>query len=136
MVIAGVLRPDLDCTNCKAGQKIERGCDAPSPVPISLPGVTLTGRCPMRPYFEDPEGFNELFSIYQWHLKGFLPEPGGYMDQAHRLVRLIECVDKAAADGKRALHEAEERKAKQRAQAQKFTSGRRPPTARGRRGPR
>ena len=135
MVIAGVLRPDLDCTNCNAGQKIERGCDAPSPVPMVMDGKTMT-RCVMRPYFEDPQGFNDLFSIYQWHLKGFLPEPGGYLDQAARLVPLIECVDKAAADGKRALHEAEERRAKQKASARKFTGSRQPTAPRGRRGPR
>lgn len=100
-----------------------------------MDGKTMT-RCLMRPYFEDPLGFNDLFSTYQWHLKGFLPEPGGYLDQAANLVVLIECVDKAAADGKRALHEAEERRAKQRAATQ-HRAGRQQPTApRGRRGPR
>lgn len=68
-----------------------------------------------------------MFRAYGWAQKGVMPEPGGYMDQPVRLLRLMETVEKAAHDGHEAKREREAARTRSRAQAKRFTgSARRP----------
>ncbi len=75
----------FDCSKCGTQQKESRGCVKKPPMPIRLDGVDLD-RCPMRPFFEDPQGYNLIFQQYRWMKDGLLTDPGLILDQAHRFV--------------------------------------------------
>lgn len=129
--MAGVLFPERECSTCTSTQKRERGCETDSPLPPTLDGQ-LYFRCPLRGFREDPLGFSDLFRAYGWAQKGVMPEPGGYLDQPVRLLRLMETVEKAVHDGHEAKRERETVRQRSRAQAKKFTSpARRPARPRG-----
>jgi hypothetical protein len=85
----------LDCRSCSEGQKIERGCEADSPVP----GIWKLDdwefqRCPRKII----SGVSlEYLTAYFFFGKGFLPNAGGWLDQPAKFVQAMIVVEREVA---------------------------------------
>jgi hypothetical protein len=101
--------------------KISRFCDSDSPLGQGpeIDGEELR-RCVLRPQFENPEWFAVVFDMYHWREKGFLAEPGTYLDQAWKVPHLMAIVDKALEDGQAEHRAADERAKKAKEQADRL----------------
>lgn len=136
MVLARELLPNYVCAKCTDVLKRARGCSAPPQQPVQFDGRMME-RCPMRPFFEDPEHFNQLFVLYRWYSKQLLPDLGTVMDQSNRLVGYSLVIDIALDDSEREKQRKREREAKSqqsKMSARGSKQNRRPGGYRGRRG--
>lgn len=86
---------------------MERGCTDTPVVPQEIDGETLT-RCPRRPLLDYPALFTDVFGIYSWYKRGFLPDTGSILDQAAAFVQMVEVTERAVADAQ-ALKEKRQR---------------------------
>ena len=80
----------LDCRNCTLTQKIERGCEKDSPIP----GVWQIEdwefqRCPLK--LVTMQSF-EYIRAYNFYEKGYLPCPGGWMEQSVKFLEVIRVI--------------------------------------------
>ncbi len=109
MIFATELLPERKCHTCTLGQKERWGCtkDAPG-APLVIDGVE-SRRCPNRPFLDDPLFYSEIFRLSGWVKKGFLPEPGGVLDQANCLVECLEIIEDAHYAAQKAKEEKMER---------------------------
>lgn len=104
--MAAVLFKERDCRTCTANQKIEWGCETDAIAPIMLHGEEHR-RCPQRPKLDCPEFLSECFGVYRWFKLGHLPDAGGYNDQAHAVLQIVEIMDAASAYAYDSKEEAE-----------------------------
>lgn len=51
--------------------------------------------CPRQHVKEHPEYWSKLLKFYGFYKKGFLPEKGGFMDQANAVIELFRILDDA-----------------------------------------
>ncbi len=136
MVLARELLPNYVCTKCSESMKKVRGCDAPPQQPVEFDGQIMK-RCPMRPYFEDPDQFSQIFLLYRWYSKQYLPDGGTVLDQANRLVGCALIIDIALDDAERNKQRKREREAranKTKTGQKSKTTNRKPSGYRGKRG--
>lgn len=63
-------------------------------MPLVFDGETLD-RCPRRPFLDDPEWFDSIFTSYSWVQKGFLPVQGTYHDIPNKLATCFKVIDQA-----------------------------------------
>ncbi len=76
----------------------------------------------MRPYFEDPNHYNQIFSRYRWVSGGFLPDPGLISDQSNRFMAYYDCIVDAtfmAENDKTSRQESEAKAAQRKARSSK-----------------
>lgn len=50
-------------------------------------------RCPRRAILDNPGLYIEVFRLYKFYQKGFLPYPGGIENQASKLVQYFHIMD-------------------------------------------
>lgn len=89
------LFPNYDCVTCTGEQKIERGCTTDRVVPWYNFENKKQMRCPRRPIFEDPTGFNKVIGAYNGYKAGFLPHTGGMNDQPAKFLKTMSVVESA-----------------------------------------
>ena len=82
----------LDCHKCSDAQKNERGCETDSPIPgmWKLNDWEFT-RCP-RTLVERKSG--DFLSAYFFFIKGYLPNPGGWLDQPAKFVEAVVLIER------------------------------------------
>ncbi len=98
MTLARELLPERQCHKCSESQKERWGCTKDTTgVPYILDDEKLT-RCPIRPLLDFPVFFREVYDMYRWFGKNFLPEPGTWMDQSLVFVSCVEIIEKALSD--------------------------------------
>lgn len=51
-----------------------------------------------RPLLDDSALYSQLFKVYSWYKRGYLPDQGTYLDQAAAYVRLLDIMEQAVAD--------------------------------------
>lgn len=61
-------------------------------IPLEIDGEEVW-RCPRRPLKDAPAAWSRMLQIYGFYLKGFLPDPGGVMDQSARTMALFALID-------------------------------------------
>lgn len=93
---------------------MEWGCDTDAVIPLHWEGENLL-RCPRRPYKDDPDWYNAIFLAYKYAQKGYLQEPGTWLDQPAILQQAFEVVEGA-------VNEAKEQEEKRRNRAQSSSS--------------
>ncbi len=72
-------------------------------------------RCPRRPYLEEPGWFNAIFEAYRWYQRDHFPDEGQWLDQSAKLVRYIEVIEAALAEGEAAKAEVTASRARAKA---------------------
>jgi len=80
------------CSECReAGLDKSRFCeeDSPSPLSLKIDGEEYY-RCPVQ--FVTDESV-EALSAYQFYKAGFLPGPGGFMDQETRFIEQMQTIE-------------------------------------------
>jgi hypothetical protein len=76
----------LDCHECTEVQRNWRGCTEEVPeTEFVIDGVPLK-RCPLKLLSSITIRFIHFYSYFQ---KGFLPNPGGVLDQPHKLIEVF-----------------------------------------------
>ena len=87
-----VLTNDIDCQNCQAEQKIDRGCLQDSPVPgrWEVEGEKYQ-RCPIK--IVTP-GSWELIRAYASYKDGFLPNGKGWLDESRKFLDAMNIIEK------------------------------------------
>lgn len=65
--------------------------------PINLDGENWFG-CPRRVILDDQDGWLQLTRFYNQYKAGFLPDPGGTLDQVDRLMTLLMLMEAAYND--------------------------------------
>ena len=113
VVLASELLPKRRCHRCTAAQKKSWGCekDVHPAQAVKLDGEVML-RCPVRPFLDDPEGFNAVMERYRWYRAGLLPEPGTWMDQPNKLLELFSVIDQALEDARAEKQAKQEKHAK------------------------
>lgn len=81
----------LDCRSCTEDEREHNGCLKDSPVEDvwELDGE-VSRRCPVT--LVTPESV-EYIRAYNFFQKGYLPNPGGWMDQPAKLIEAIELIE-------------------------------------------
>lgn len=113
--------PPRTCHRCTDDKKIRWGCVTPTkveqlPIRLANDGVDANGvelplfRCPMRPRLEDPVGLNRVFEGYNWMQKGFLPDPGGWLDQTAKFTDACAVVSSATDAADKFLNDLKSRR--------------------------
>lgn len=77
-------------------------------MPVKLDGEKVD-RCPMRPYLDDPGGFNELMERHRWAKAGNFLDPGGLLDQATQFVECSGVIEAAMDEAERVRRERDDR---------------------------
>ena len=82
----------LDCRRCSQTDKIEKGCDEDSPIP----GVWKLKewefqRCPLKLVTRKSL---EYVLAYIYYSNGYLPNPGGWMEQPQKLLSALEIIER------------------------------------------
>lgn len=108
MVLGQRLLEARKCKGCT--RQLEWGCEKDSILPYQFDGETHF-RCPLRGYYEDPEGMNQLMLAYWYYREGHFPEPGTWQDQSARLLRFFQVISLANQDADEALEEKRKREA-------------------------
>lgn len=104
-----ILLPGWDCATCKAHHKVERGCFSEPLIPQEIDGEALK-RCPRRPLLDQTALFNELFGVYSWYKRGYMPDAGSYLDQAAAFVQMIDIFEHSIAEAKALKEQSEKAK--------------------------
>ncbi len=83
---------ELDCHKCPPEQRTDFGCEEDSPIPgiWNLNGWEFQ-RCPLKLITQQSI---EYLKAYNFFIKGFLPNPGGWMEQPIKFIRSIEIIDR------------------------------------------
>ncbi len=138
-MLATQLLPQYKCHTCNKQAKEQRGCTAKPKLPMMLDGEELE-RCPLRGFYEDPVGYNELFHRYRLaHQQGYLSDPGLWPDQAACFVAYANIITTAtdeAQDSLRKKREKEQNIERRRAAAKGPPGGTHVPKAKAPRPPR
>ena len=82
----------LDCRRCSEQEKIQNGCVEDSPIP----GVWKLydwefQRCPLKLITYQS---SEFLKAYKFYLKGYLPNPGGWLEQSIIFIKAIEIIER------------------------------------------
>lgn len=80
-----------DCRTASPAVKRLMGCDEPLPVPWVFDGLSFE-RCPSF-YLKDASWSGDVFEMYNWIQKGFLPFPGTFLDQPNKTIELVNYID-------------------------------------------
>ena len=80
-------------------------------------------RCPLRPFYEDPEWFNDLVTKANWLEDGKMIEHGGMMDQPAVAIQALEIVTAARAEGQKTRQTREAIRSKLRSGSGLITPG-------------
>lgn len=108
--------PERNCSTCNQVQKRMWGCEGDAEQPVELDGELLT-TCIRRPMLDDPEWFNEIYTMYKMYKNGFLPNEGTYQAQPVAVVQIINIIDAVLAECDEIKDEERERKEKNRKRA-------------------
>ncbi len=108
--MATQLLPQFKCQTCNKQAKEQRGCTSKPKLPLEMDGEILE-RCPMRGFYEDPVGYNDLFHRYRMAKDGFLSDPGLWPDQAAAFVTLSTVIMQASDEAQGTLQKKREREA-------------------------
>jgi hypothetical protein len=81
----------LDCQKCSAALKLERGCETD----VSIPGMWKIGndefsRCPRSLVTTKSI---EYLNAYIYFKQGFLPNPGGWLDQPLKFIQAMRIIE-------------------------------------------
>ncbi len=139
-MLATQLLPQYKCQTCNAQAKEQRGCTAKPKLPMVLDGEELEC-CPLRGFYEDPQGYNDLFRRHRLAREGFLSDPGLWPDQAAAFVELSTVIMQATDEAQDTIRKKREREANEQrraaaAKAPKASAVRKPKIPRGGRRPR
>ena len=82
----------LDCQRCSDEDKIENGCEKDSPIP----GVWKLydwefQRCPLKLITYQSNCFLRAYTFFK---KGYLPNPGGWLEQSIQFLKAMEIIDR------------------------------------------
>lgn len=80
-----------DCGAAGPALRKMYGCDEPLPESRNYLGYAFN-RCPCF-YVQDQAWLHEVFAVYNWLKKGFLPYPGTWLDQPNVIIELCEWID-------------------------------------------
>lgn len=85
----------LDCQACSDALKTERGCDEDSPIE----GVWKLKdwefrRCPRKIVTRISI---EYLNAYLFYEKGYLPNPGGWLEQPLKFIQVVRIIEREAA---------------------------------------
>ncbi len=80
---------DLDCHDCPEGLKRFRGCTEEVDTPFEFEGDILR-RCPLQLITQTTKKF---MRFYQFMEKGFLPNPGGLLEQPNRFLEAMSVLN-------------------------------------------
>lgn len=89
---------ELDCHDCPPGMQKFRGCmEEVESTEFEFEGETLK-RCPLKLVTQTSKLF---LRFYQFMEKGFLPNPGGILDQPNRFVEAIAILNDSISNVQR-----------------------------------
>jgi len=72
--------------------KIERGCEKDSPIPNKWQiGGVVSQRCPKK---QTDSNIGVYFTAYNFYKNGFLPNPGGWLNQTAKFIEVISLIDR------------------------------------------
>lgn len=82
----------LDCHKCSDAGKLERGCETDSPIPgMWKLNDWEFARCPRKLVARKSVDY---LSAYFFFTKGYLPNPGGWLDQPAKLIDALILIER------------------------------------------
>lgn len=85
----------LDCRSCSENLRIDRGCKNDSPIPARWQiNEWEFQRCPLSIL---DTGVFEYLRAYKRYEKGYLPNEGGWLDQAAKFNEAMDIIDEELA---------------------------------------
>lgn len=109
--MAGQLFPERDCAKCTDRHKKEWGCEGNAILPIVIDGE-IENTCIRRPILDNPQWFNEVFTMYNMYKNGFLPDEGTYLAQTLSFLQIINIIDMTLAECDKIEEQDKQRKAR------------------------
>jgi hypothetical protein len=85
----------FDCDDCPDNQKEFRGCETDTEFSYELPLVGEFFRCPVKMV---GQRIRTAMRFYIHYKNGYLPIPGGVLDQSNTFLAACEILDKQIAD--------------------------------------
>ena len=78
----------LDCRKCSSEEKVSRGCEEDSPIKGTwkIEGGGEFSRCPVTMITPQSMMYIRAYNMFK---DGFLPNPGGWMDQPVKFAEVI-----------------------------------------------
>lgn len=119
MTLAVYLLPERECHSCTAPQKAQWGCSKDTPYPVIIDNEQVY-RCPRRPFLDNPQWYNAIYSSSSYMERGMLTEEGTWLDQPAKLSEALQVVGTAHNDAQDYSKAAEERRRRAQAAAPKL----------------
>lgn len=107
--------------------KEQRGCTQKPRLPLTMDDEELE-RCPLRGFYEDPVGYNDLFHRYRMAKDGFLSDPGLWPDQSAAFVELAKVIMQGTDEAQETVRKKKEREANEQRRAAAAQVPKAPPT--------
>lgn len=121
-MLATILLPERDCATCTGPQKKQWGCNGGATLSLEFDGE-VQDTCPRRPFFDNPQFYNDLFFLYTNYQRGILPEEGSLLSQPHRALVLLRKMEGAQAAAQDEQQKQEQKQAANRQRMQAMMQG-------------
>jgi hypothetical protein len=122
-MLAMVLLPEWQCTDCTALQKEQRGCETEAKkTVVELDGAKLK-RCPRRIMLDQPRFVSEVWWLFSRYVDGILPEHGGLYDQPAKYLAAMRTLESARAQADSEKEEKDKRRSAIQARANRILEG-------------